>query len=171
MDDQVDVLQEHILGYLGEVHKQELTERQSQGLLLMIKGLDDIERIADTVRSDLIPLGRSAHEQGFETTDTTQHILSTLYERVSHAVRQATEAIADVDQNKALEVVNMKTEIGGLIKESLQYQADRVAPTTPNLIATFRMEDEVIDALRRLYRLSRRLAKSLLPEAVVTRGA
>ena len=39
--------------------------------------------------------------------------------------------------------------------ESLQYQADRVAPTTPDLIATFRMEDEVIDALRRIYRLSK----------------
>jgi len=166
MDDQVDVLQEHILDYLGEVHKQELTEKQGQGLLHMLKGLDEIERIADTVRSDLIPLGRSAHEQGFEATDTTRHILTTLYERVCHAVRQATAAIADVDQNKALEVVHMKAEINGLINDSLQYQADRVAPTTPDLIATFRMEDEVIDALRRIYRLSKRLAKLMLPAVV-----
>ena len=166
MDDQVDVLQEHILDYLGEIHKHELTEKQGQGLLLMLKGLDEIERIADTIRSDLIPLGRSAHEQGFEATDTTRHILTTLYERVCHAVRQATAAIADVDQNKALEVVNMKAEINGLINESLQYQADRVAPTTPDLIATFRMEDEVIDALRRIYRLSKRLAKLMLPAVI-----
>ena len=117
----------------------------------------------------LIPLGRSAHEQGFEATDTTRHILTTLYERVCYAVRQATAAIADVDQNKALEVVNMKAEINSLINESLQYQADRVAPTTPDLIATFRMEDEVIDALRRIYRLSKRLAKLLLPEAVLAK--
>jgi phosphate:Na+ symporter len=166
MDDQVDVLQEHILDYLGETHKQELTEKQGQGLVLLLKGLDEIERIADTVRSDLIPLGRSAHEQEFKATDTTKHILTTLYERICHAVRQATAAIADVDQNKALEVVNMKAEINGLINESLQYQADRVAPTTPDLIATFRMEDEIIDALRRIYRLSRRLAKLMLPAVV-----
>jgi phosphate:Na+ symporter len=169
MDDQVDVLQKHIIDYLGEIHVQELTERQGQGLLLGLKGLDEIERIADTVRSDLVPLGRSAHEQGFEATDTTRHILTTLYERVCHAVRQATDAIADVDQNKALEVVNMKAEIDGLIRESLQYQADRVAPTTPDLITSFRREDEVIDALRRLYRLSRRLSKLLLPEAVTAK--
>jgi phosphate:Na+ symporter len=166
MDDQVDVLQEHILNYLGETHKQELTEKQVQGLLLMLKGLDEIDRIADTVRNDLIPLGRSAHEQGFEATDTTQHILTTLYDRICHAVRQATAAIADVDQNKALEVVNMKAQIDSLINESLQYQADRVAPTTPDLISTFRMEDDVIDALRRIYRLSRRLAKLMLPAVV-----
>jgi phosphate:Na+ symporter len=92
--------------------------------------------------------------------------LTTLYERVCHAVRQATAAIADVDQNKALEVVRMKAEINGLINDSLQYQADRVAPTTPDLIAVFRMEDEVIDALRRIYRLSKRLAKLMLPAVV-----
>jgi hypothetical protein len=31
MDDQVDVLQQLILDYLGETHKQELTEKQGQG--------------------------------------------------------------------------------------------------------------------------------------------
>jgi phosphate:Na+ symporter len=169
MDDQVDVLKQHILDYLGEVYKLELTEKQGQGLLLGLKGLEEIERIADTVRKDLIPLGRSAHEHGFVTTETTRHILSTLYERVCYAVRQAMGAIADVDQNRALEVVNMKGEINGLIKGALQYQAERVAPTASDLIATFRMEDEVIDALRRIYRLTRRLAKLLLPEAVTAK--
>ena len=60
----------------------------------------------------------------------------------------------------------MKTEVNGLIKEALEYQAERVAPTTPDLITTFRMEDEVIDAFRRIYRLSRRLAKLMLPAVV-----
>ena len=97
--------------------------------------------------------------------------MTALYERVCHAVRQATAALADIDQNKALEVVNMKAEINGLINESLQYQADRVAPTTPDLIATFRMEDEVIDALRRIFRLSKRLANLMLPAVVSNKEA
>jgi phosphate:Na+ symporter len=166
MDDQVDVLKEHILEYLGEIHKQELTEKQGKQLLLMIMGLDGIERIADTVRSDLIPLGRTNIEKDIEITDTTRHIMTNLYQRVCDAVRQATTAIGDIDQNKALEVINMKPEINGLVNEALQYQADRVAPTTPDLISVFRMEDEVIDALTRIYRLSRRLAKLMLPAVV-----
>ena len=102
MDDQVDVLKEHILEYLGEIHKQELTEKQGKQLLLMIMGLDGIERIADTVRSDLIPLGRTMIEKDTEITDTTRHIMTNLYQRVCDAVRQATTAIGDIDQNKAL---------------------------------------------------------------------
>jgi phosphate:Na+ symporter len=166
MDDQVGVLQEHILDYLGDIHKRELTEKQGRRLFLMIKGLDEIQRIASTVRSDLVPLGRTAHEKAMEATDTTRHIFTKLYERVCDAVRQSKAAIKDLDQNKALEIINMKTEIDSLINEALEYQAERVAPTTPDLIATFRMEDEVIDALRRIYRLTRRLAKLLLPAVV-----
>jgi phosphate:Na+ symporter len=171
MDDQVDVLKEHILEYLGEIHKQELTEKQGKQLLLMIMGLDGIERIADTVRSDLIPLGRTTIEKDIEITDTTRHIMTNLYHRVCDAVRLATTAIGDIDQNKALEVINMKAEINGLVAEALQYQAERVAPTTPDLIAVFRMEDEVIDALTRIYRLSRRLAKLMLPAIVSSKEA
>ena len=171
LDDQVDVLQEHILEYLGEIHKQELTDEQAGRLLLMIKGLDDVERIADTVRSDLIPLGRKAHEQSVEPSDTTRHILTTLYDRVCHAVRQATEAVGDMDQNKALEVINMKSEVSALVNDALKYQAERVSPTTPDLIAAFRMEDEVIDALRRIYRLTKRVAKLLLPDVISVKEA
>jgi phosphate:Na+ symporter len=86
-------------------------------------------------------------------------------------VRQATDAIGDVDQNKALEVINMKSEINGLIDDALQYQAARVAPTTPDSIATFRMEDEVIDALRRIYRLSKRVARLILPDVISIKEA
>jgi len=171
MDDQVDVLKEHILEYLGEIYKMELTDKQGGELLLLIKGVDDIERIADTVRSDVIPLGRTAHAQNVEATDTTRHILTALHQKVCLAVQQATEAIGDVDQNKALEVINMKSEVNGLIDDALQYQAARVAPTAPDLIATFRMEDDVIDALRRIYRLSKRVAQLMLPDVISIKEA
>jgi phosphate:Na+ symporter len=171
MDDQVDVLQEKILEYLGEIHKQELTEKQSVNLLLLMKGVDEIERIADIVRSDLIPLGRTIHEQGVEPSETTRHILEALYERVCKSVQNSIDAIGEVDQNKALEVINMKADINSLIANALQFQAQRVVPTTPDLIATFRMEDEVIDSLKRIYDLSKRLAKLMLPAVVSTKEA
>ena len=68
-----------------------------------------------------------------------------MYEQVCKSVQSAIGAIGEVDQNKALEVINMKAEINSLIANALQFQAQRVVPTTPDLIATFRMEDEVID--------------------------
>jgi len=171
MDDQVDVLQENIHDYLGKIYKQELTERQGDDLLLLMHGVDEIERIADTVRNDLIPLGRSVHDQDIEVSETVRHILTALYERVCDSVELSTSAIGETDQNKALEVINMKADISSLINEALRYQAERVSLTTPNLIALFRMEDEVIDALRRIYELSKRLSKLILPNTVMAKEA
>ena len=171
LDDQIDVLHENILNYLNDIQKQTLTDKQVEDLLLMMKGTDEIERIADTVRSDLIPLGRDVIERGLETSETTRHILTDLYDRVHESVRYATEAIVDRNENMALEVINMKSDVNGLINDALRYQAERVAPTTPDLIALFRTEDDVIDALRRIYRLSKRLAKLILPPVVSIKEA
>jgi phosphate:Na+ symporter len=65
----------------------------------------------------------------------------------------------------------MKSDINRLISDALQFQAERVTPTTPDLIATFRREDEVIDSLRRIYRLSRRLATLIIPDELAAKEA
>ena len=63
----------------------------------------------------------------------------------------------------------MKSAVNGLIEDALEYQQERIAPTEPQLIALFRLEDEVIDALKRIYSLSKRIANLMLPDAVMAR--
>jgi phosphate:Na+ symporter len=169
MDDQISVLKEKIMEYLGEIYKQELTSDEGRLLLRMMRGVDEVQRISTTVRSDLIGVGRQLIESDIETSETTQHALATLYDQVRSAVRLAVDAIAELDESRALEVIQMKSTINGLIDGALDYQQERVAPTEPQLIALFRLEAEVIDALKRIYSLSKRLANLLLPEAVAAR--
>jgi len=168
-DDQISVLKEKIMEYLGEIYKQELTSDESRRLLRMMRGLDEIQRISTAVRIDLIAVGRQLIESEIETSETTQHAFATLYDEVRAAVKLAVDAIAELDESKALEVIQMKSTINGLIDGALEYQQERIAPTEPQLITLFRLEDEVIDALKRIYSLSKRLANLLLPEAVAAR--
>jgi hypothetical protein len=56
-----------------------------------------------------------------------------------------------------------------LINDALKFQAERVTPSTPDLIAKFRMEDEVIDSLRRIYSLSKRLALLIIPDVLAAK--
>jgi phosphate:Na+ symporter len=168
-DDQVDVLHEKITEYLGRAHKEELTDHETSLFLRLMRGADEIERIGDVVESDLIPLGRTVLAEKIKMTDTTRMVFEKLYERVLASVENAVRAVADTDQNLARDVIAMKGEINGLIAEALRYQAERVAPTTPDLIAAFRMEDEVIDSLKRIYSHAKRLAKLLLPPVVAAK--
>ena len=169
LDDQVDVLKQKIMHYLGEIYRQELTTEESKRLLRMMRGVDEIQRISARVRSDLIPVGRTLIETGLEVSETTKHTMETLYDSVCKSVRLAVEAIDEKDEAKALEVVQMKSTVKGLIKDALEFQQERIAPTDPDLVTRFRLEDEIIDAMKHIYTLSKRLANLLLPEIVAAR--
>ena len=65
----------------------------------------------------------------------------------------------------------MQGEINGLIDDALKYQAERVSHTDPELVRVFRIEDEVIDALKRICSSSKRISKLLLPVAVAAKTA
>ena len=168
-DDQIDVLKEKIMEYLGEIYGQQLTSDESRRLLRLMRGVDEVQRIGTVVRNDLIGVGRQLIESDIETSETTEHTLTALYDQVRSAVTLAVDAIAELDESKALEVIQMKPKVNALIDGALDYQQERIAPTEPQLIALFRLEDEVIDGLKRIYSLSKRLANLLLPEAVAAR--
>lgn len=169
LDDQIDVLKGKIAEYLAEIYRQELTTDESKRLLRFMRAADEIQRISTTVRSDLVPAGRAFFDSGIEASETTRHVLQNLYNNVCKAVRLAVEAIDERDESKALAVIQMKSTIKDLIEDALEFQQERIAPTDPDLVTRFRLEDEVIDTMKRIYSLSKRLANLLLPEIVAAR--
>ena len=169
LDDKIDVLKDKIMEYLGEIYKQEVTTDEGKRLLRMMRGADEIQRIGSAIRNDMIPVGRALFESEIEVSETTRHVLTNLYESVCAAVKLAVDAIEGRDEAKALEVLQMKSTIHSLIDEALEYQQERIAPTEPQLITRFRLEDEIIDSLKRIYSLSKRLANLLVPATVAAR--
>ncbi len=169
LDNRIDVLKGKIMEYLAEIYRQELTADESKRLLRMMRGTDEIQRISTRVRSELIPVGRTVIETKLEASETTKHVFAALYLGVCDSVRLAVEAIDERDEAKALEVIEMKSTINGLIGDALEFQQDRIAPTDPDLVTRFRLEDEMIDTLKRIYGLAKRIANLLLPEIVAAR--
>ena len=169
LDDQIDVLKGKIMDYLGEIYKQELTTDQSKRLLRMMRGAEELQRIGQVVRGDLIRVGRELFESGIEGSETTRHVLTSLYEGVCKAVDLAVEAMDESNEAKAMEVVRMKSTINDMVDDALEFQQERISPDEPQLVTVFRLEDEVIDAFKRIYSLTKRLANLMLPESVADR--
>jgi phosphate:Na+ symporter len=171
LDDQVDVLHARIIDYLNDVHKRELTDEETVTFLRIMRGADEVERMGDVVESDLVPVARKILSEQRTTTETMRHTLRTLYERVCVSAETAIYAIGSQDASKANDVLNMKAEINALIEDALRFQAQVVSPTAPDLVDSFRLEDEIIDGLKRIYSLSKRLAKGLLPAEILAKEA
>ena len=169
MDDQIDVLKETIMAYMGEIYKQELTTDEGRYLLRMMRGTDEIQRISTVVRNDPVGVARVLIDSDMATSDTTGHVLTTLYNQVRAAVNLAVDAINDNDEGKAHEIIQMRSTVHGLIDDALDYQQERFSSSDGQLVALFRLEDDVIDSLKRIYSLSKRVANLLLPATVAAR--
>ena len=162
MDDQADMLYEEIVGYLGEIRKQQLTEHQSQEFLQLMNAAENLERIGDVIETSLVDAGYTTIDEELQASETIQHVLDDLFRKVYQAVELSINAVANNDELAAHNVISMKNEINHLIQEALNYQAQRMNLSDQKLLYKFRIEDEIIDSLKRIYALTRRIAKSMV---------
>jgi len=171
MDDQVDVLEGAILGYLAEVRQRPLNEEESQELYALMSATDNLESIGDIIETDLVALGRKKLELGLEASETIRHSFSELHAALVLVVDSAVRAVRDNDQKAAQEVLTMKDEIHRQVDEVLKYQAGTLDVMAPERLTMFRLEMEAIDKLKRIYALSKRITRAILPRDIAWKAA
>ena len=162
MDDQADMLYEEIVNYLGEIRKQQLTENQNQEFLQLMIAAENLERIGDVIETNLVDAGYTSIDEKLQASETILHVLDDLFKKVYQAVELSIAAVADNNELAAHNILSLKTEINHLIQEALNYQAQRMNLSDKKLLYKFRIEDEIIDNLKRIYSLTRRIAKSMI---------
>lgn len=163
LDDKVDVLDRSILEYLGRLRQQELTEVQSTHFQNAMNVTNYLESIGDTVKADMVALVHKALDKNLDPSETERHLLSTLYETTCDALEKSIRSIREEDQLAAQDVISMKAKYAHQVDEVFEHQAGRLGSEVPKLIDTVRFEMELVDALRRIYTLAKRVAKAGLP--------
>ncbi len=172
MDDQIDLLREFIIHYLGEIREQDLTGEQESEFVSLLSVTEDLESLADVIETDLVTLGRgSLQADEIKHSETIQALMRQLHTQLLTALQVAVEAIAENDPHKAQDVLAIKGEIQLAIDEALQHQATRIVSKDTARLAGLRIEMEVLDKLERIYRLCRRIAKAALPTELLAEQA
>ncbi len=115
IDDEVDALHGHIIKYLGQLSKQQLSEKQTVNLVNLMSAVNDLENIGDLIETDLIHLGHERIDNGVSISLATQEILTKLHKTVSDAVETAITALMEEDFTAAQEVISVKAEIDQLV--------------------------------------------------------
>jgi phosphate:Na+ symporter len=164
MDDQIDLLREYIIHYLGEIREQDLSEEQESEFVSLLSVTEDLESLADVIETDLVTLGRgSLQTEEIKHSETIRALMRQLHAQLLTALQTAVEAIAENDPRKAQDVLAIKGDIQQAIDEALKHQATSMVPRDTARLAGLRIEMEVLDKLERIYRLCRRIAKAALP--------
>ena len=172
MDDQVDLLHDFIIHYLGRIRSHPLTEEQDDEFVRLLSVTDDLESLADVIETDLVTLARSSLETGeIKRSETIGSMMEDLHAKLVEAVQTAVRAVEENDQRKAQDVRGMKAEFKRTMDLALRHQATRLEPDDAARLAGFRLEMEILESLERVYKLARRIAKAVLPAEVLIEQA
>ena len=167
IDDEVDILYNHIVNYLSKISQQSLTSRQTKELYDLMEVVNELESIGDLIETDAMDLFDTMMEKGVKISVPTQEVLKKLHARITAAVNLALKAVVENNQQSANAVVNAKPEINKMVVEADKYLAQRlnVEDTRhPDRLAHYSLEVEIIEKLKRIYYFAKRMARSIVPK-------
>jgi phosphate:Na+ symporter len=165
-DDQVDILEAASLDYLARLRQEILTEEESRDHQRLLTAVVNLESLADIIETDMVALAGNYLERDLFTGDASKELINGIYDAVGRAMELAVRAVRDNDQRAAEEVMLMKGEIGRLAEAFLTRKSERIGAQEENYLASARAEMSLVDKLRRIYTLAKRMAKVVLPEPV-----
>ena len=166
MDDGVDLLESEIVVYLGEIRRHTLSDQETRQFTGLMHATDNIESIGDIIETDFVGLGKTRVEKELALSDAMHHMLTELHAVVSTAFGLAVQAVRDNDQRAAQEVVALKDEVDRQVKEALAHQAVKLAEQE---LESFRLEMGIVEKLKQIHTLSKRMVKGVLPEELASR--
>ena len=169
-DDKVDVLQQRILEYLGKIRGQAMSDEEAGIFQRLMNTCVYLENAGDIIESELVPLLRRLVESGRRPSSTVSEMLSSLGETAATALGQAIEAVAGADESLARDVIAMKASQRQVVDQIYQHQARQLGQANADEITAVRMEMEILERLRRLYSLARRIAKEVLPPEIALKS-
>ncbi len=169
-DDQVDILEAEILNYLGQLRQSMLTEEEARLHQDLLTATVNLEGLADVIETDMVALAENYIEKDLQTGETTRALLRDMYVTIGRSVELAVKAVRDGDQRAAEDVVNMKADVARSVEAFLSRKSERIGTQDENYLASARAEMSLVDKLRRIYTLAKRIAKVVLPEPVALKG-
>lgn len=163
-DDQVDTLEAAILEYLSRIRQHLLTDQESNDHQALMTMTITLESIADVIEIDLTDLAKQYFKIEHESSETTLQLIRGIYEAVVRAVSHTVRAIRDSDKAAAEEVMKMNNEIKRLTDEMLVRRSERLGRKESKYLAAARIDMSFIDKMHRIYSLTKRIAREVLPK-------
>ncbi len=162
MDEDVDLLYDQIIEYMGQISKRSLSDEQTEEFLLLMNAVSDLENIGDVIETNLVGLGFDRIDAGFSVSGATQEVLTDFQRVVNKAFSGAVHAVSQHNEEAAQAVLAMKSEITALVASAAEHQAERLVAEEPNRIAAYTIEIDIIEKQKRIYAFSMDMAKSVV---------
>lgn len=166
IDNKVDILYSEIVTYLGKISRKQLMESQGNEISGLLAAAHDLESIGDIIENDTVDLAEQCFDNDIQISEATQKVLSGLHSTIAASVERALYSVAQNDIEAAQNVINLKNTIQTQVVLAEQHQVQRLIADAPNRIATYSVEMDVIEKLKRIYYFAKRMAKTVNTDGI-----
>ncbi|NQV72513.1 Na/Pi cotransporter family protein [bacterium] len=165
LDDEIDSLFEQIARYLGKVSSQSLGREEASDLKLYLNTANVLENMGDLIESRFVHAGFERSKLHEEFSAETRLLMKDLILSVIPSVEWAIEAMDTKSVDKANQIRNEKGKLTINITHLQAHLAVRLSLSSGERARVFGLESEIVESSRRLYDLSKRIARSVLDRA------
>ncbi len=158
----IDYIEEKIRIYLGQIARQELTEKQTDEVYCLMSIVSDMESIGDIIHRNLVPLINKKNALAHDFSNDGKEELMIYHEKVCRQIRLLKQALAEINPLKASEI--MKTERRFLDLE-LKYRVqhlERLLHKQKESIETHEVHMELMDLMKQIIVYTSNIAKTFL---------
>lgn len=164
-DDQVDALYTAITQYLAKIGQKNLSDDVANAVLEAMSALTEMEAIGDIMENNLAHLAQVNAGGTIQITPESMQALNGLHRQVSHSLTCALTAFLTENRDAAQEVMDMKGPISHTELRIRAWKARRLQETlTPEKIASYTMQVDTLENLKRIYYHAKRIAKLVVRE-------
>jgi phosphate:Na+ symporter len=170
LDDKVDILHDAILEYLRDLRQEPLTDKQSDSFQALMSATVNLENLANIINDELVGVGKGFIDTAVEPSEATRLLFTSLADKIAHAIDQVIKAVREEDETAAEEVITLKDEVRRIADEFLLRQSERIGVQDSGHLSLVRLELELLDKLRGIYTLAKRIAKDFVPDEVASKA-
>lgn len=164
MDDDVDRLHGQVVTYLGKLSQKDLIVPQPKMIHEFVGIANYLENIGDVIDKNLLDDARKRMALGITISPSTEKMLQPIEEAVLEAFNQALLALNSGDRQAALDAIDSKGRVNHLAEAATDHLARRLIASEPNRLSAYKLETDVIENLKRVNTLTRRIARLVLIE-------
>jgi len=157
-DEIIDKGHGEIIMFLREVQSKEISKSETKQLAKQLEAVNVLEIAADLITTDLVEASEHRIKDGFMLSEITINKLTGLYTEATHAFRFALDKFSGNTTPGKSEMMS-KSDFKEHFLEVRKHLMQRLSGTDDQRIAVYRFESEVMEAIRRLHSLSRRLER------------
>jgi phosphate:Na+ symporter len=165
--DQVVGLRDAVHDYLQRVGRSELSDDESDEQARLVTASGDIEHLASSVNRELAVLAQQLEKPEIAASAASAELLARLMQTVQSAAQSALNALVEGDERAAQTVLASRTSLMAMTSE-LRGQRARYMEDDPDWLRKYRLQQGLLDTLRRIYSAAEDMAISVLPRSVLT---